>query len=436
MNYIKDDIKNIPIYYFNTPQFKTTSISLAFTLKLSKNNYLYGQMLSRMLSKKTKKYNSPEKFADYLSDLYDSKISVECYGSGEILTIMFRVIFLNRKFCEGLDIEREAIQVLEEVVTNPYLINENGVLSFDPEDLEIEKRSMINNIADIYNNKMLYAYVKLLHLMYKDTPTEILLADDKEAINKIFADDLYTFYVEMLKKSEKYYIVMGNISNEQLKKDLLRLSNNINESIDLKLLPIDSSKRKQDFNLAFEETIDEVQTSQSVISMGFFVDTYLYETDYPSILVANGMFGGYFNSALFQIIREEYGLAYSISSSYNALNGSVVVVAGIDQSNYPLCKKLILDVLEKYQNINEDDKTLDMFNKIKKSLISDLQQAEDSRYNQLLELKTKLDFKDNYYDTSLLIKKINDVSIDDVKNSFKKFKLSNVYFLKGNLENN
>ena len=62
-------------------------------------------MLSRMLSKKTKKYNSPEKFADYLSDLYDSKISVECYGSGEILSIMFRVIFLNRKFCEGLDIE-------------------------------------------------------------------------------------------------------------------------------------------------------------------------------------------------------------------------------------------------------------------------------------------------------------------------------------------
>ena len=95
-----------------------------------------------------------------------------------------------------------------------------------------------------------------------------------------------------------------------------------------------------------------------------------------------------------------------------------------------------MDVLKKYQNINEDDKTLDMFNKIKKSLISDLQQAEDSRYNQLLELKTKLDFKDNYYDTSLLIKKINDVSIDDVKNSFKKFKLSNVYFLKGNLENN
>ena len=183
MEYTLSNSHQTLIYQFNTSQFKTSTICLVMNLPLNEDDYLHGLILKRLLLKKTAKFNTPLKLASRLRDLYDMRVDIDNLSSGDLHTLLLRVSFIDSYYVEeDTNLENEAVDVIEEILFNPAL-NANG--QFNEEDVEVEKRAIIDEISSVYNRKMAYAFRKLIHIMYKDTNIEVLLGDKIERINTI-----------------------------------------------------------------------------------------------------------------------------------------------------------------------------------------------------------------------------------------------------------
>ena len=417
------------IYQFNTSQFKTSTICLVMNLPLNEDDYLHGLILKRLLLKKTSNFDTPLKLANRLRDLYDMKIDIDNLSSGDLHTLLLRVSFIDSYYVEeDIDLEKEAVDVIEEILFNPALI-ENGI--FSESDVEVEKRSIIDEINSVYNRKMSYAYRKLIHIMYKGTNIEVLLGDKIDKINNITSKSLTDFYQKLISKSSVYFVTMGKLNNQLVCEKVSNMIdkhftyNHMNNYENISVLATDAPTCATDF------TKDIVKTNQSVLAMGFTTDIRTYDEDYPAMIIANGMFGGYFHSELFQIIREKYNFAYAISSSYNSTNGSVIVIAGVDNKNMVKAKELTLDILNQFK---EGELFEQNFELTKISIVSELLQSEDSRYTQLLLLKSNIDFKDKFLTNAELIEKIKHTTYEEVVKVFNKMNLCHTYFLEGDNE--
>ena len=417
------------IYQFNTSQFKTSTICLVMNLPLNEDDYLHGLILKRLLLKKTSNFDTPLKLANRLRDLYDMKIDIDNLSSGDLHTLLLRVSFIDSYYVEeDIDLEKEAVDVIEEILFNPALI-ENGI--FSESDVEVEKRSIIDEINSVYNRKMSYAYRKLIHIMYKGTNIEVLLGDKIDKINNITSKSLTDFYQKLISKSSVYFVTMGKLNNQLVCEKVSNMIdkhftyNHMNNYENISVLATDAPTCATDF------TKDTVKTNQSVLAMGFTTDIRTYDEDYPAMIIANGMFGGYFHSELFQIIREKYNFAYAISSSYNSTNGSVIVIAGVDNKNMVKAKELTLDILNQFKEGKLFEQNFEL---TKISIVSELLQSEDSRYTQLLLLKSNIDFKNKFLTNAELIEKIKHTTYEEVVKVFNKMNLCHTYFLEGDNE--
>ena len=417
------------IYQFNTSQFKTSTICLVMNLPLNEDDYLHGLILKRLLLKKTSNFDTPLKLANRLRDLYDMKIDIDNLSSGDLHTLLLRVSFIDSYYVEeDIDLEKEAVDVIEEILFNPALI-ENGI--FSESDVEVEKRSIIDEINSVYNRKMSYAYRKLIHIMYKGTNIEVLLGDKIDKINNISSKSLTDFYQKLISKSSVYFVTMGKLNNQLVCEKVSNMIdkhftyNHMNNYENISVLATDAPTCATDF------TKDTVKTNQSVLAMGFTTDIRTYDEDYPAMIIANGMFGGYFHSELFQIIREKYNFAYAISSSYNSTNGSVIVIAGVDNKNMVKAKELTLDILNQFKEGKLFEQNFEL---TKISIVSELLQSEDSRYTQLLLLKSNIDFKNKFLTNAELIEKIKHTTYEEVVKVFNKMNLCHTYFLEGDNE--
>lgn len=94
-----------------------------------------------------------------------------------------------------------------------------------------------------------------------------------------------------------------------------------------------NTSSKKEFNAVqtpvTAQFIEKKESVQSSLRLGRFVVSRTHN-DYPSLLLLNHIFGGYFGSRLMKNIREEKGLTYGISSSVAALKHASYLTIGTD----------------------------------------------------------------------------------------------------------
>ena len=139
------------------------------------------------------------------------------------------------------------------------------------------------------------------------------------------------------------------------------------------------------------------------------------------------MLGEYFYSTLFQVVREEYNLAYSIGTSTQVNKGAIQVFARISKDNIELAKKLIMEEIEKYQDGIIDDKTFEL---TKTSKINDILKNGDSPFNPLFDLQEELIGFGKISD-EIIIENILNLTKEDIQEVANMMVLDTIYILKG-----
>ena len=129
--------------------------------------------------------------------------------------------------------------------------------------------------------------------------------------------------------------------------------------------------------------------------------------------IMNAILGGSMSSRLFQTVREELGLAYTVYSYVSAYNecGALTVYAGVNSDKYLQSVEAIYSCIEqiKKKNITEEE-----FIRGKEQLISSSIFAQESTSSQMLLFGKELLYNDKIYNFEERVNRISSVTLNDV----------------------
>ena len=164
------------------------------------------------------------------------------------------------------------------------------------------------------------------------------------------------------------------------------------------------------------------------IHLGFaFPSVKRFDKLFDATQILSSVLGGSMSSRLFQKVREEMGLAYTVYSYLSSYDetGSLVVYAGVNSGNY---KKSVDAIFNCITDIKNKKISKEEFKRGKEQLTSSLVFSQESTSAQMLLYGKELIYSGKVYDFEKRVKQISDVALDDVaeaiENNFNRDKLA------------
>ena len=416
MDYKKIDKDNLTIHLINTSRFKTINVVVFFTREFNKNDIVYGNLLAYNMVYSSKKYNTKNKIAIHGEELYGAKVSSSFGLSGKLESFVFSLDFVNPKYTDSKYM-KESLDYLKEVVFNPNVENEE----FNLEYYNIIKNDIISKINSIKINPNLYAGIEYAKIMYDKTPTSYSSIPTLEELESIDNKKLYKFYKTLFDGSFKIDVcVLGEVDESIV---------NIIEDM-FKGIKCNNKKMSLTINHKYKDEVIEKQESlhfnQSKLYIGYrLIDMSDHELNHV-LRIYNTILGTMNDSILFNIVREENSLCYSIGSYVTKYNPSLTIYAGINKDNYEKTIELIKKCVD---NMSDEKQVSRLFDSAKKTINTYLNNYYDDVISQINTYYNR-EFE-NVEDVETLRDNINKVTIDEVINLNKKIKLSTIYLLKG-----
>lgn len=409
---IKQDNYNINI--LTTKKFKSTRIHVSFGNDLTEESVTKRALIPYLLRAMTKKYNSRNKISTHLDNLYAAQFSVGTSKIGLSHFVNFDISIINDKYTidkESLFIE--AVDFLKEVILNPL---------FSQEIFVQEKRLLEEYFLSIYANKMRYAIKELQTIMFEDEAYKISPLGIEEQVNELSLQDAIDAYNHMIDFDKITISVVGDVNKD-----------NVVDIINTSLKLPDRNKKIVMFELNPKTQIDSKNETiiqdvvQAKLAMGYRFDVRYLDKDYYPAIVFNSLLGGSSDSLLHTTIREQQGLVYFISSSYDFYKGVLFVFSGINASEYENTMIEVDNIIKSVQNGEFDPAFLEMS---KKTIINNIIESRDSNYNLAVRLERKDLFnKDVPLEES--IANINKVTLQDIMNVAKKVLFDTSVLLRG-----
>ena len=410
------ELKGMKLHVIPTDKFKTNTIVFKMKAPLNKTDVTKRAILPHVLQSNSNKYRTTAELRSYLDELYGAMFYVDLSKKGEYHVISLTIEVANEKFLsQSPPLLQKAFEFLTEVIKNPH-VNEG---SFDPLTVENEKRSLKQRIQSIYDDKMKYSNFRLIQEMCKDEPYAMNVHGQLEDVETITAANLYEYYQQALSEDELDLYVVGDVNTEEVAKtaqQLMDFAEHTAKTIDRKTKK-DSSDVKE---------IKEAQdVKQGKLNIGFRTNVLYGDEDYYAIQVYNGIFGGYSHSKLFINVREKASLAYYVASRLESHKGLMLVMSGIDNSNY---EQAVSIIKEQIQAMNNGDFTEDEISQTKAVIKNQLLETIDTSRGIVEILYHNVVSKENI-SLDDWISKMDKVSKADIIKVANNIELDTIYFL-------
>lgn len=408
----------VNLHYIETDKFKTNYFSFNFLAPLSKQDAHLNAMIPLILMRACQKYPSQADINKRLQFLYSGDIVARNDAFGEYQVFGMKANMLNNRFTADTDEAYEMIDLICEMIFNPYLLD--GV--FDKEFTSGEKINLIDTIEAEVNNKGQYAVKRLKSEMCKDEVFGISKTGEVSDVEKITPKSLYEAYKKALKeyKVEIYFVGKADIDKvaEQFKARFASIERS----------PIDIKEAEIKLSASYvKEVVDVEKVNQGKLVLGFRTGYIYSQNEYHLLQLFNEVFGGSPTAKLFTNVREKMSLCYYCRSMINQKAGIMIVSSGIESKNKDVARDAIIAQLDAIKN---GDISNEEFESARKSInngfltIYDGAEAMETwvLFRGLCGIKTT---------PVLEIEKINNTTIEDIVNVAKKITLDTVYFLKG-----
>jgi predicted Zn-dependent peptidase len=233
------------------------------------------------------------------------------------------------------------MDLLADIVLNP---------SFDGEELERERKVIFEEIAMAEDTHDDLAHELFIESFWPDHPLGRPILGTRETVGRFTRDDLLRFFHAAYTPDNLIVAAAGNLEHD----DVVELVRN----------DFDPLARRPD---RFSETPPRVETAiccrereleQVHLVMGTVAPPQNHEDRYASY-VLNTILGGTMSSRLFQIIREDRGLVYSVFSGLTSYRdaGNLTIYAGTSPQNVTQVIDLVMKELRRIKTdaVQEDE---------------------------------------------------------------------------------
>ena len=390
-----------------TKKFKTNVYALYLTIPLTKENVTYNALIPTVLKRGCEKYNNQLEISKKLEEMYDATFGIGITKVGNNEVLKFYLESLNNNYLpNNEDLSKTSIEMLLNIVMKPYLVNGK----FDDDYVEQEKENLKKVIESRKDNKDTYATNRLLEEMFKEEPYGLYKFGNIDEIDNITSEKLYEKYKELIKNSEKYLYIVGDVENLNIE------SYNIDEKeiTILKEFPVKISEKE---NIVKEQ----MDVTQGKLVIGLNTPNNKQEV----IALYNTILGKGANSKLFLNVREKEGLAYSAGSTYLKRNNAIIISTGIEVSKYNKAVEVIKNQLKDMEDGNITEKEM---KDAKQFINAGLNLINESSEN-MIEYRFDKDLYNEEIDIEKYRKEIEEIKKEDIVKVAKQIKIDTIYFL-------
>ncbi len=321
-------------------RYKKNLISVAFSTQLSEDTATENVIVPVLLTKCNSKLPTYKAFNNKMSRLYASGIGGTAGRQYDLQTISFGAYYLDDIYAlSGEKMTGIMTDILIDCLTSP--VTENSV--FSEKFVELEKKTVIDNIETAINDKRSYAIERAMKTICKGEPASVCSYGTVEKAKLITPDSAYKAYRRMLETMPCEIICTGCSDfdgvAEKFAAAFEKAGRHDIENTTIALSPVKTQT---------EEVTERLTVNQSKLVLGF----KSHSDDDAALVLLQKIFGGTTSSKLFRNVREKMSLCYYCSAARNDLKGIMLVNSGVENENIEKTKEAVIDQLEEIKNGN------------------------------------------------------------------------------------
>lgn len=342
---------NVFFNEINVTRFKTMRLTAIALLPLEKDTASDFALLTQVLTRSCNEYPDFTALSKKLSSLYGASLSAGVRKVGESLALTFSIAGIDDRYALfGDEVSKELSDLLLKVIFEPKFTE--GV--FDTEEVEQERRQLIDLADSEYNDKRVYANSRLIETMCKNEAYGIKRYGSRETILKCTPESLKSAWERMLRCARFEVFYVGGASAEGAKeifRDRFSQILRAPEAMTTEIIRTASEVNR------VEETMD---IAQAKMLMGFRTDCSAGDEDAFAMRLMNVILGSGTRSKFFLNIREKQSLCYYCFSRYNRFKGILTVESGVENCNTQRTVDAVLNELEEVKKGNFTDEDLSL----------------------------------------------------------------------------
>lgn len=411
-------VSGISAHFVQSKKFKTNKITVRFTAPLSLET-VAGRMLSAsMLETANKAYPTSQAFRRYLASLYGTDISTSTYrrGQAHVLDLTFTYVrdeFLSKKNF----LTSRILELVKQTLFAPLV--QDG--AFESALFEIEKKQLLASLATDMDDSFYFAHKELDCLFFHDERLQLRYSDLRKRISNESPESSYTCFQDALKNDRIDFFFLGDF-NEVEVKEWLRSFSFTGRQIDVK------PQYQQPYSNVLREGMVRKNVGQSVLELSYHCSTSYGDKHHLAMVVMNGLLGGFAHSKLFTNVRENAGLAYTISSQLDLFSGQLRMYAGIDRGNRNQARKLMNHQLLELKKGNFTDLEIEQ---TKEMIRRTLLLAQDSQTSLIERVYLNSLLGKSTSDFDSWVEKLNQVDKEAICKAANSVRLQAIYFMEG-----
>ena len=400
------------VHLLQTDKYHEVGFDLIIEKNITEEDYIYRMLLIPVLRSSLFKSQMEAKLEKL--KLYSPGYDFYSEIKGNVIFYHFSSHFIHEKYTESGMNDKTISYLLK------YFYNENIIKNgISKEVFENAKTKALNRLENLPDRLSVYTYEELGSIQniypFKIPNTK----EKKELLKKINEKDLYNYYLNLLNNSKIELFLVGNLTEEEIKK-VLNKNIKLNK-INTELKPFYLDEVKPNKLLKIEPT----NKMQSILFKSYYLKKLTdFEKNYVLQIFKN--IAGVNDGILFDTVRGKESLCYYIRSFTDKYINSFYIYTAINAGNYERVDFLINEILEKIKAGEYEDKYIE---NAKNKALSDLQKSSD--YLSDLEQQFQSEVIFDLSNIESQGENYEKVTKEDVSALVKKLKPSITYFLKG-----
>ncbi len=304
-------------------------------------------------------------------------------------TVCFNVKVLDQHVPVALDVLSDL--VLNPVFANEDIIRERGVIL---EEIKMDEDNPDYLVHEIFTQNF-----------WKDHPLGKPILGTQATVKSFEQDTLFDYYGKRFVGGNIVFSAAGNLHHDEFVEMVSERFASLPSGSDREMQP--APKTSARINLRNKKALEQVQ-----LCLGVPSPPIAHERRYTTLLL-NTVLGGGMSSRLFQTVREERGLAYSIFSDLSPYRdtGSLCVYAGTSSSK---AVDVVSLVMKEFSRLKTESLPEDELRRAKDQLKGNIILGLESSMSRMSNLARQEMYFEHFFGVDEIMQKVEDVTAPEV----------------------
>ncbi len=279
---------------------------------------------------------------------------------------------------------------------------------FPPDEVKKEKDVILQEISGVQDDPFDYS-MELFHKnFYGNSSLAYPILGTAGTVGDFDRGKILDYFYLHYAPQNVVISVAGNFDHEKIAMSIDNYMDEVSGSF-AKMVPLEKPDTNKNYGEFFQEK--ELEQAHFIIGLDGIKKT---DKDYYTLEVLNTLLGGSVSSRLFQEVRENKGLAYSIYSNaaFHKFDGYVYIYAGVSPKKFELSKKLIFNIIDSLvQDTTSDEEILNAKRHISDSFLLGMESTSYIMNNNAINEI----YNNGYISIAQILKKIDSVDRQAIK---------------------